>query len=70
MAITILCRDTRFVGKSLEVSRQMDWARAKYSKEQADPWNNNTKNEIPLTLETRAKHCGWRFLGAWMDMSE
>jgi hypothetical protein len=64
IAVNLLCQDTRFMGKSLEVSGWLKWARDSYLEEQCGRVN---RTSMP---EEHAEPKGLRSLGAWMDLSE
>jgi hypothetical protein len=65
MAVSTLCQDPRFSGKSLEVSGWLKGARDRYLEVQCRDRENRTS-----MAEAHAKPGGLRSLGAWLGLSE
>jgi hypothetical protein len=70
MAVTSLCQDPRFAGKSAEVSRELEWARDSFLKQVEDPLKCGEEERETSTPETREVLPEWRSIWEWMDLSE
>jgi hypothetical protein len=69
-AVNSLCKDPRFFDKSLAVSRELEWARDSYLKQQEDPLGCGEDERDTSTSETNAILPGWRSLWEWLGLSE
>jgi hypothetical protein len=70
MAVTILCRDNRFAGQFVAISRELKWARNNYLEQQRDRLTCSESKEPTLMLETHGEVSERRSLWAWLDLSE
>jgi hypothetical protein len=66
-AVVALCRDPRFAGKSLEVSRELEWARDGYLGQNDDLLECGEEDGDTSAVGTHARR---RSFGDWMDLSE